>query len=251
MWLVTVLSEIRLWEGRPWLSKSSRRGSCSIPQGWAPSLLYLKLLYRWNEAEDCHQTRTFSLSSTVPLAILVLTEVWLMPVHCIQAPLINRMHSQSSGSNVRTMFVILIATATHTANAGGRNGANECDCNTQFPYCKCQYLLNVIAGTCVCVCVCDFTFSHFEHLTRTFLYRRAFFLPVYSFTRGKKNVSIRNTICLLKASYSVVSDTPWYHCVCWKVQMTTFRFMQFFSVVCCFLSLRPTCSPQHLVLERT
>ena len=71
-----------------------------------------------------------------------------MPIHCIQAPLINRMHSQSTGGNVRTMVLILNATATRTANAGGRNGANECDCNTELPYFECQYLLN---GVCVCV----------------------------------------------------------------------------------------------------
>ena len=76
------------------------------------------------------------------------------------------------------MVLILITTTTHTANAGGRNGANECDCNTEFPYFKCKYLLNVMAPACVC----DFAFSHFEHLTDKLLYRRAFFLPVYSLT---------------------------------------------------------------------
>jgi hypothetical protein len=119
-----------------------------------PSLLYLMLLYWWNEAEDCRQRRHFSLSSTVPLAILGLTAVWLMSILCIQAPLINGMHSQSAGSNVRTIVLILIATATHTASAGGRNGANECDCNTEFPYFKCQNLLNVMALACACECVC-------------------------------------------------------------------------------------------------
>jgi len=110
----------------------------------------------------------------------------LMSLHCIQAPVINRTHSQFAGSNVTTMVLIRIATVTHTVHARGQNGATECDCNTELPYFKCYYLLNVMARAClcvcVCVCVCDFTCSHFEHLTDTFLYRRAFFLPVYSVT---------------------------------------------------------------------
>lgn len=111
-------------------------------------------LYWWNEAEGCRQRRTFSLSSKVPLAILVLTAVCLKPIHCLQAPIINRMRSQSAGSNVRTMVSSLIAGVTNTANAGGPNGANECDCNTKFPYFKCQCSLIVMARTCVCVRVC-------------------------------------------------------------------------------------------------
>lgn len=49
--------------------------------------------------------------------------------------------------------------------------------------------------------------------------------------RERKKVSITNTIYLLKVSYSAVSDCPWYHCVCWKVQMATIRFMS--SVASC------------------
>jgi len=92
------------------------------------------------------------------------------------------MRSQFAGSNVTSMILIWIAAVTHTVRAGGQNGANECDCNTDLPYFKCHYLLNVMARARARVCVCDFTYSHFEHLTDTFLYRRSFFLLVYSLT---------------------------------------------------------------------
>jgi hypothetical protein len=57
-----------------------------------------------------------------------------MLVHCIQTPVINRMHSQAADSSVWIM--VLIATATHNASVGGRNETSECDFNAELPYFK-------------------------------------------------------------------------------------------------------------------
>jgi hypothetical protein len=74
-WLITILSELRLLEGRPWLSKSSCRGNRLLLKAGRP--VCCTLCYYIGEMKLKAVLRD-ELSSAGPLAILVLTAVWLM-----------------------------------------------------------------------------------------------------------------------------------------------------------------------------